>query len=59
MKKALITGITAQVESQFLDFSQNNGHELQGIRRRLSLINICRINHLHQVSNEIAKKLKN
>ena len=48
MKKALITGITGQDGSYLAEFLLNKGYEVHGIKRRTSLFNTDRINHLYQ-----------
>ena len=48
MKKALITGITGQDGSYLAEFLLNKGYEVHGIKRRTSLINTNRIDHLYQ-----------
>ena len=48
MKKALITGITGQDGSYLADFLLKKGYEVHGIKRRTSLINTLRIDHLYQ-----------
>tara|TARA_B100000963_G_scaffold335269_1_gene329266 strand:- start:747 stop:1805 length:1059 start_codon:yes stop_codon:yes gene_type:complete len=48
MKKALITGITGQDGSYLAEFLLNKGYEVHGIKRRTSLINTHRIDHLYQ-----------
>ena len=57
MKKALITGITGQDGSYLAEFLINKEYEVHGIKRRTSLINTDRINHLYQDPHEINKKL--
>lgn len=52
MKKALITGITGQDGSYLAEFLLNKGYEVHGIKRRTSLINTDRINHLYQDPHE-------
>ena len=52
MKKALITGITGQDGSYLAEFLINKGYEVHGIKRRTSLINTDRIDHLYQEPNE-------
>jgi GDPmannose 4,6-dehydratase len=47
-KKALITGITGQDGSYLAQFLLNKGYEVHGIKRRTSLINTQRIDHLYQ-----------
>ncbi|XZF13283.1 GDP-mannose 4,6-dehydratase [Chitinophagaceae bacterium MMS25-I14] len=48
MKKALITGITGQDGAYLADFLLKKGYEVHGIKRRTSLINTGRIDHLYQ-----------
>ena len=48
MKKALITGITGQDGSYLAELLISKGYEVHGIKRRTSLINTDRINHLYQ-----------
>ena len=56
MKKALITGITGQDGSYLAEFLLNKGYLVHGIKRRTSLINTDRIDHLYQEPHE--KNLK-
>jgi GDPmannose 4,6-dehydratase len=48
MKKALITGITGQDGSYLAEFLLAKGYEVHGIKRRTSLFNTARIDHLYQ-----------
>ncbi len=48
MKKALITGITWQDGAYLAEFLLKKGYEVHGIKRRSSLINTARIDHLYQ-----------
>ena len=48
MKKALITGITGQDGAYLAEFLLNKGYEVHGIKRRSSLFNTDRIDHLYQ-----------
>ncbi len=48
MKKALITGITGQDGSYLAELLLDKGYEVHGIKRRTSLINTDRIDHLYQ-----------
>ncbi len=48
MKKALITGITGQDGAYLAELLLNKGYEVHGIRRRASLFNTDRIDHLYQ-----------
>ena len=56
MKKALITGITGQDGSYLAEFLLNKGYEVHGIKRRTSLINTHRIDHLYQDPHETSRK---
>jgi GDPmannose 4,6-dehydratase len=47
-KSALITGITGQDGSYLAEFLLNKGYIVHGIKRRSSLINTDRIDHLYQ-----------
>lgn len=48
MKKALITGITGQDGAYLAELLLNKGYEVHGIKRRSSLLNTQRIDHLYQ-----------
>lgn len=48
MKKALITGITGQDGAYLAEFLLKKGYQVHGIKRRASLINTQRIDHLYQ-----------
>ena len=56
MKKALITGITGQDGSYLAEFLLNKGYEVHGVKRRTSLINTDRIDHLYQDPQKQNKK---
>jgi GDPmannose 4,6-dehydratase len=56
MKKALITGITGQDGSYLAEFLLDKNYEVHGIKRRTSLINTDRIDHLYKDPNEIDRK---
>jgi GDPmannose 4,6-dehydratase len=56
MKKALITGITGQDGSYLAEFLIKKGYEVHGIKRRSSLINTDRIDHLYQDPQEKNRK---
>ena len=47
-KVALITGVTGQDGSYLAEFLLNKGYEVHGIKRRSSLFNTDRIDHLYQ-----------
>ena len=51
-KKALITGITGQDGAYLAEFLLNKGYVVHGIKRRSSLINTDRIDHLYQDPHE-------
>lgn len=48
MKKALITGITGQDGSYLAEFLLKKGYEVHGIKRRASLFNTGRIDHIYE-----------
>ena len=48
MKTALITGITGQDGSYLAELLLEKGYEVHGIKRRTSLINTARIDHIYQ-----------
>ncbi|MCC9166162.1 GDP-mannose 4,6-dehydratase [Pontibacter harenae] len=52
MKKALITGITGQDGAYLADLLLEKGYEVHGIKRRSSLFNTDRIDHLYQDPHE-------
>jgi len=56
MKKALITGITGQDGSYLAQFLLDKGYIVHGIKRRTSLINTDRVDHLYQEPHEIDRK---
>jgi len=56
MKKALITGITGQDGSYLAEFLLNKGYIVHGIKRRTSLINTDRIDHLYQPAQDVKSK---
>ena len=47
-KKALITGITGQDGAYLAELLLSKGYEVHGIKRRASLFNTDRIDHLYQ-----------
>ena len=48
MKIALITGITGQDGSYLAEFLLSKGYEVHGIKRRSSLFNTERIDHIYE-----------
>ena len=47
-KKALITGITGQDGSYLAEFLLEKGYEVHGIKRRASLFNTQRVDHIYE-----------
>jgi GDPmannose 4,6-dehydratase len=52
VKKALITGITGQDGAYLAEFLLQKGYEVHGIKRRASLFNTDRIDHLYKDQHE-------
>ena len=48
MKKALITGVTGQDGSYLAEFLLDKGYEVHGIKRRASMFNTQRVDHLYE-----------
>lgn len=57
MKKALITGITGQDGAYLSEYLLSLGYEVHGIKRRSSLFNTQRIDHLYQDPHEENRRL--
>jgi GDPmannose 4,6-dehydratase len=57
LKRALITGITGQDGSYLAEFLLDKGYEVHGIKRRTSLFNTDRIDHLYQDPHEKGRRL--
>ena len=57
MKRALITGITGQDGSYLAEFLIDKGYQVHGIKRRASLFNTDRIDHLFEDPNVQNKSL--
>lgn len=57
-KVALITGITGQDGAYLAEFLLKKGYEVHGIKRRSSLFNTDRIDHLYQDPHESDVKFK-
>jgi GDPmannose 4,6-dehydratase len=51
-KRALITGVTGQDGAYLAEFLLHKGYEVHGIKRRSSLFNTARIDHLYQDFHE-------
>ena len=58
MKKALITGITGQDGAYLADLLISKGYEVHGIKRRSSMLNTDRIDHLYKDPHEDKINLK-
>jgi GDPmannose 4,6-dehydratase len=58
MKRALITGITGQDGSYLAEFLLDKGYEVHGIKRRSSLFNTGRIDHIFQDPHKPDPRLK-
>jgi len=52
MKRALITGVTGQDGAYLAEFLLEKGYEVHGIKRRASMFNTDRIDHLYQDLHE-------
>jgi GDPmannose 4,6-dehydratase len=57
MKKALITGITGQDGAYLAEFLLKKGYEVHGMKRRSSLFNTDRIDHLYEDPHELGRRL--
>jgi GDPmannose 4,6-dehydratase len=55
-KKALITGVTGQDGAYLSELLLNKGYEVHGIKRRSSLFNTERIDHLYEDPHETGRK---
>ena len=58
MKRALITGITGQDGSYLAEFLLEKGYEVHGIKRRASLFNTARIDHIFEDPHVNQARLK-
>ena len=58
MKKALITGITGQDGAYLTELLISKGYEVHGIKRRSSLFNTDRIDHIYQDPHDNDVRLK-
>lgn len=57
MKIALITGITGQDGAYLAEFLLDKGYEVHGIKRRASMFNTDRIDHLYQDPHEKNRRM--
>jgi GDPmannose 4,6-dehydratase len=55
-RKALITGVTGQDGSYLVEFLLKKGYEVHGIKRRTSLFNTDRIDHLYQDPHDSGRR---
>ncbi|QFT48725.1 GDP-mannose 4,6-dehydratase (plasmid) [Roseivivax sp. THAF40] len=55
-KRALITGVTGQDGSYLAEFLLERGYEVHGIKRRASLFNTQRVDHIYQDPHEASPK---
>ena len=58
MKRALISGITGQDGSYLAEFLLEKGYEVHGIKRRSSLLNTQRIDHIYDDPHQPHQKMK-
>ncbi|WP_428328646.1 GDP-mannose 4,6-dehydratase [Mucilaginibacter sp.] len=58
MKVVLITGITGQDGAYLAEFLLKKGYEVHGVKRRSSLFNTARIDHLYHDPHDIGVKFK-
>ncbi len=52
MKKALVTGITGQDGAYLAELLLAKGYEVHGIKRRSSLFNTQRVDHIYEDPHE-------
>ncbi len=57
MKRALITGITGQDGAYLAELLLSKGYEVHGVKRRVSLFNTDRIDHLYQDPHDHGARL--
>src|SRR5580704_2229916 len=57
LKKALITGITGQDGAYLAEFLLAKGYDVHGIKRRSSLFNTARIDHLYEDPHNANRRL--
>jgi GDPmannose 4,6-dehydratase len=56
MKRALITGVTGQDGAYLAELLLNKGYEVHGIKRRTSLFNTNRIDHLYEDPHKAGRR---
>jgi GDPmannose 4,6-dehydratase len=57
LKRALVTGITGQDGAYLAEFLLKKGYEVHGVKRRTSLLNTNRIDHLYSDPHEEGRRL--
>ena len=55
MKRALITGVTGQDGAYLAEFLLHKGYEVHGIKRRSSLFNTDRIDHIYEDPHKLGR----
>lgn len=55
-KKALITGVTGQDGAYLAEYLLDKGYEVHGLKRRSSLFNTARVDHLYQDPHESGRR---
>ena len=55
MKRALITGVTGQDGAYLAEFLLSKGYEVHGIKRRSSLLNTSRIDHIYEDPHKMGR----
>lgn len=58
MKKALITGVTGQDGSYLAELLLEKGYEVHGVKRRSSLFNTQRVDHIYQDAHSANTRFK-
>ncbi|WP_151447308.1 GDP-mannose 4,6-dehydratase [Lacisediminimonas profundi] len=58
MKKALITGVTGQDGSYLAEFLLAKGYEVHGIKRRASMFNTQRVDHIYEDPHTAHQRFK-
>ena len=56
MKRALITGVTGQDGAYLAELLLSKGYEVHGIKRRTSLFNTNRIDHLYEDPHQLGRR---
>jgi GDPmannose 4,6-dehydratase len=57
LKRALVTGITGQDGAYLAEFLLKKGYEVHGVKRRTSLLNTDRIDHLYEDPHQEGRRL--